>query len=171
MKHRNPAAVFFLPIITLGIYSIVWHVKTKNEMNKLGANIPTAWLLIVPIVNWYWLWKYSEGVEKVTGGQMSGVLAFVLLFLLGFVGMTILQTEFNKVGDTPLPQAAGGQPVAAYPAGQPQPDNSFGGPAVTPSNPVSPNPSFPAPTPQQPTQFAPPTDPTGSQQPQPPQLS
>jgi hypothetical protein len=42
MKQRNVAAVLFLSIITFGIYTIVWFVKTKNEMNKLGAQIPTA---------------------------------------------------------------------------------------------------------------------------------
>ena len=107
MKHRSPLAVFFLPIITLGIYGIVWQVKTKNEMNKLGADIPTAWLLIVPFVNWYWLWRYSEGVEKVTKGETSTVLSFVLLFLLGIVGFAILQNEFNKVGDQPAGVAVG----------------------------------------------------------------
>lgn len=44
-------AVLLLPLITFGIYQIVWYVKTKNEMNQLGATIPTAWLVIVPIVN------------------------------------------------------------------------------------------------------------------------
>jgi hypothetical protein len=43
MKQRNAASVLFLTLFTLGIYGIVWSVKTKNEMNKLGAQIPTAW--------------------------------------------------------------------------------------------------------------------------------
>ncbi len=131
MKHRSPLAVFVLSFITLGIYGIVWHVKTKNEMNAMGATIPTAWLLIVPFANWYWLWKYCEGVEHVTGGQTSGVLAFVILFLLGIIGMAIIQSEFNKVGATVAAPGASPQPFAA--PGMPQPDNSFGGsPAVAP---------------------------------------
>lgn len=127
MKHRSPVAVFFLSIITLGIYSLVWEVKTKGEMNKLGANIPTAWLLIVPFVSLYWLWKYSEGVEKVTGGKQSTVLAFVLLILLGIVGMVIVQSEFNEVSAAPAP----GDPANLYQPqnpSQPLPDNTFGGP-------------------------------------------
>ena len=43
MKHRSPIAVFLLPLITFGIYSIYWKVKTKGEMNEKGAQIPTAW--------------------------------------------------------------------------------------------------------------------------------
>jgi len=53
-------------MVTLGIYGLVWYVKTKEEMNAKGAEIPSAWLLIVPIANIIWMWKYSVGVEKLT---------------------------------------------------------------------------------------------------------
>jgi hypothetical protein len=53
MKKRSPIAVLFLPIITFGIYVLVWYVKTKDEMNTLGASLPTAWLLIIPLANIY----------------------------------------------------------------------------------------------------------------------
>jgi hypothetical protein len=101
MKHRNPAAVLLLPFITFGIYGLVWAVKTKNEMNNQGAQIPTAWLLIVPIVNLYWMWRYSGGVEQVTKGGQSQAIAFILLFLLGPIGMAIIQNEFNKLSEAP----------------------------------------------------------------------
>lgn len=42
MNKRSPLAVFFLPIITFGIYGLVWYVQTKEEMNRKGAQIPTA---------------------------------------------------------------------------------------------------------------------------------
>ena len=53
MKNRNPILVILLALITFGIYSLVWFVKTKNEMNTKGATIPTAWLIIIPLVNYY----------------------------------------------------------------------------------------------------------------------
>lgn len=114
MKKRNPIAVFALPFVTFGIYSIYWFVKTKGEMVELGADIPTAWLLIVPIVNIWWMWKYSQGVEKVTGAKLSGVLAFVLLWLLGNIGQAIVQDSFNNnvavstpaTPETPAPAVA-----------------------------------------------------------------
>ena len=96
MKNRNPFAVALLPFVTFGIYGLYWEVKTKGEMNTLGTNIPTAWLILVPIVNIWWLWKYSEGVEHVTGGKLSGVLAFILLFALGSIGAAIIQDSFNN---------------------------------------------------------------------------
>lgn len=171
MKHRNPLAVIFFSIITVGIYAIVWEVKTKNEMNKLGAEIPTAWLLIIPIVSIYWTWKYSKGVEHVTGGKTSGILAFVLLYLLSIIGMAIVQDIFNGLPAAAAANAAAPSPAApsagtpasapaaftapaptVQPTQAPQPDSSFGGPAtpaVTPEAVSSPpeSPNTPAPTP------------------------
>jgi hypothetical protein len=97
MKKRNPLAVFFLPFLTFGIYSIVWYVSTKEEMVKRGADIPTAWLIIIPFVNLYWLWKYSKGVAHVTNYGMSAGGTFALLIFLSVIGMAIVQDAFNKV--------------------------------------------------------------------------
>jgi hypothetical protein len=104
MKNRSVAMVVILSLLTFGIYSIIWHVKTKNEMNALGADIPTAWLLIVPIANIYWMWKWCGGVEKVTNGKLSQVVAFLVAWLLWVIGYAIIQDSFNKVA-TALPQA------------------------------------------------------------------
>lgn len=123
MKKRNPLAVFFLSLITFGIYSIVWYVKTKNEMNRLGAKIPTAWLIIIPIISLYWMWKYSEGVGQVTKNEMSAPIAFILLFLLGSIGMAIIQLDFNKLSSQGISQSVpdsatdtGATPVSEPPA-------------------------------------------------------
>lgn len=96
MKRRGPVAVIFLSFVTFGIYAIVWWVKTKGEMNSQGAEIPTAWWLIVPFLNIYWMWLYSGGVGVVTKDKISQVLAFILLFLVGPIGMGIIQDAFNK---------------------------------------------------------------------------
>jgi hypothetical protein len=97
MKKRNVFAVFILPFVTFGIYAIVWYVSTKEEMNAKGAQIPTAWLLIIPFVNLYWLWVYAKGVEKVTNGACGAMSNFLLRLFLGPIGMAITQNAFNKV--------------------------------------------------------------------------
>src|SRR5947208_10264802 len=53
-------------------YHIYRFGVTKNELNQRGTEIPTAWLLIVPFVNLYWLWRFAEGVEKVLGFSAIG---------------------------------------------------------------------------------------------------
>jgi hypothetical protein len=106
MKQRSPIAVFLLPIVTFGIYSWYWLVKTKGEMNSRGEQIPTAWIWLIPFVGTiWWLWKYAEGVEHVSGEKLSGVLAFILVFLLGNIGEAIIQDTFNKVGEVAAPAA------------------------------------------------------------------
>ena len=97
MQHRDPIMVILLSVITFGIYYLVWLVTTKNQMNTKGAQIPTAWLLIIPLVNIWWYWRFCEGVELVTNKGMQTVIAFLLLWLLGIIGIAIIQNELNKV--------------------------------------------------------------------------
>lgn len=136
MKQRNPAAVFLLALITFGIYGIYWEVKTKGELKQQGADIPTAWLIIIPLANLYWLWKYALGVEQVSKGKISAVLVLILMLLLSIVGMAILQSEFNKLGEAP----AGGALPPTPPAG-PTPPSDPTPPTVTP--PANPEPPVP----------------------------
>lgn len=97
MKYRSIAAPLLLPLITFGIYSLVWSVKTKNEMNRYGTVIPSAWLLIVPVANIVWLWKYSLGVEAFTRRGLGRHAAFWLMLLLGSIGSAIVQHQFNRL--------------------------------------------------------------------------
>ncbi len=129
MKERSPIAVLLLPFVTFGIYSIYWMVVTKGEMNERGATIPTAWLIIVPFVNIWWMWKYSEGVDHVTASKMSGVLAFILLWFLGPIANAIIQDSFNKVGGSPV-AAAESNSSATIPEESASPEST---PPTTPS--------------------------------------
>ena len=98
MTKRSPLTVFLLALVTLGIYSWYWSVKTKTELNQRGATIPTAWIWLIPFVGGiYWIVKYVQGVETVSGGKMSALAAFLWLFLLGPIGEAILQGTFNEV--------------------------------------------------------------------------
>lgn len=113
MKNRSIAAVVLLPFVTFGFYALYWMVSTKNELNQKGAQIPTAWLLIVPIVNYYWIWKYYEGAEQVTNKKLNGVLLFVIhLFVISLVSMAIAQAEYNKLAVAPAAEDASPFPAA-----------------------------------------------------------
>jgi hypothetical protein len=107
MTKRSVAAVIILAFLTCGIYGLYWFVATKDEMVGRGADIPTGWLLIIPIANIYWWWKWSQGVEHVTRGKSSAPVTFLLVFLLGMIGMAIVQSTFNNLPDDRalLPQA------------------------------------------------------------------
>src|ERR1044071_8501506 len=103
MQKRSVAAVIILTLFTFGIYSLVWHVKTKGEMVREGADIPTAWLLIIPLAHLYWYWKWCGGVESAPRGGMSEAVISLLSSLLGVIASPITQDSFNKVIDPRLP--------------------------------------------------------------------
>jgi uncharacterized membrane protein YjgN (DUF898 family) len=102
MKKRNPLAVFFLSIITLGIYDLYWLVQTKKVLNeKTSHHTPSIWLLIVPvpvIIVGYILLFAKAGVKTTTTvygqttfnngttDQISHPGAALLAFGLIFVG-------------------------------------------------------------------------------------
>ena len=110
MTKRSPLAVFFFAIITGGIYSWYWLVKTKTELNQRGATIPTAWVWLIPYVGTiYWLVKYAQGVQTVTQGKKSTGVAFLWLFLTGPIGQAVLQAGYNELA---VPMA----PVMVQPA-------------------------------------------------------
>ena len=140
MQKRSPAAVLLLPFVTLGIYSVYWEVKTKGEMNRLGADIPTAWLIIIPIANIWWMWKYCQGVEKVTGSKLNALLVFVGFMLIGFIMSAIVQDSFNNVGAGVSMASAAPVPAAApapMPVAAPSPTPA---PADTETPPTAPTP-------------------------------
>ncbi len=153
MKRVEPILVIFLTIITFGIYALVWFVTTKDQMNANGAKIPTAWLIIVPIINFYWMWKFCEGVEIVTSKRMEGVMAFILLCLLGFIGMAIVQDSLNKVSGAPAQAYRAPQSAQNYPPSQtPPPYNPPSSPSAPPPPPPGAS-SGPPPIPPPPKSF------------------
>ena len=144
MKNRNIVALLLLTIVTFGFYYVYWAASTRGEMNRRGATIPTTWLIIIPFVNIWWLWKHSEGVEHVTNSKISAVVAFLLQFFVGVIGAMVIQNEFNKIGDDT--QGAANEPQQPQPAAQPiEAVQAAAAPAQTPPTepPVPPTPTIP----------------------------
>jgi hypothetical protein len=97
IQRRSPAMVIILGIITCGIYTIYWFVKTKDEINGLGAEIPTGWLMIIPIANLYFDYKYAEGFSIHVKKDNNAIMWFLLLFLVAPVAVILFQIELNKL--------------------------------------------------------------------------
>lgn len=95
IKNKNIFLVYLWSFLTFGIYSLVWTVKSKRDLNALGAQIPTSWLLIIPLANIFWLYKYAEGYSHVAKKD-SAAMNFVIFFFLGFLAPFIVQSEINK---------------------------------------------------------------------------
>jgi hypothetical protein len=98
MTKRSAVTVVLLSCITFGIYALIWMINTKEEMNAKGAGIPTGWFLVIPGLNVFWLWKWANGVQHVTGGKTSGVMMFAMMAFLGPIGQFMAQNAFNEIG-------------------------------------------------------------------------
>ena len=123
VKIRSPWAVALLPIITLGIYHLVWWYKVNKEMKEygeakghdLGQN-PTnsllalfpGGLIIVPALITYWRGtKRVMGTARVAGQEpVNGWIALLLYLFLAPAMWAYLQVSLNNVWEAeaePLP--------------------------------------------------------------------
>jgi hypothetical protein len=158
-KLRNPWGVLGLSIITLGIYYVFWWYYINREMRDLGRArgtdlgqnptnsvlaITLGWIIIVPAI--VTLWTTSDRIQRSqeTAGverPASGPIIFILLFLIGPVGVWYSQNELNKAWTA---QASAG--AASLPASDPTAQ-----PAPPPPAPVEQGPEAPGPGPQSPS--------------------
>ena len=114
-KLRNPLGVVGLSIITIGIYYVFWWYYINREMRDfgrargtdLGQNptnsvlaITIGWVafFIPPIIS---MWNTSQRIQRTeevagVGQPASGPIIFILLFLIGPVGVWYAQSELNK---------------------------------------------------------------------------
>lgn len=123
VKVRNPWAVALLPIVTLGIYHLVWWYKINKELKAygeakgfdLGQN-PTnsvlalfpGGIIVIPALVSYWRGtKRVMGAAKVTGQEpVSGWISIILYLLLAPAFWAYLQVSLNHVWEQeaePLP--------------------------------------------------------------------
>jgi hypothetical protein len=127
-KVRNPLGTVALSIVTIGVYYVFWWYFINREMRDLGRSrnadlgqnpgqsvlaLTLGALIIVPAL--VTLWRTSgriESAQEVAGldRRASGPIIFILLLLIGPVGIWYAQSELNKVWEA---ERAGGRPEPA----------------------------------------------------------
>ncbi|MET9490204.1 DUF4234 domain-containing protein [Nocardia sp. NPDC006630] len=113
IKNRNAVLVWLVwPLITLGIYFLVWYYKIHKEMAELrrDPDAPVAGPLLVMIfLSWTGIaalisfWRTGTRIkESQEAAGLEGTCNPVLGFLLNFVfglGILYYQLELNKIAD------------------------------------------------------------------------
>ena len=140
-KLRNPLGVVGLSLITLGIYYIFWWYFINREMRDLGRARGTdlgqspgnsvlaitlgAFIVVPAIVS---MWRTTDRIQRTQ--QVAGVdntaqgpLIFILLLLIGPVGLWYAQSELNKAW------SAHASATPSLPPTPPQPEDATGSPA------------------------------------------
>ncbi|WP_312870784.1 DUF4234 domain-containing protein [Gordonia asplenii] len=113
MKRRNPLGVWIgLPLITLGIYPLVWYYKIHKEMAEFDRRrqIPVAgpmlvliflsWTVIAPLISFHNAGARIRDSQRAAGlaPTCSPTLSWVLAFLFGLHTL-YMQVELNKIVD------------------------------------------------------------------------
>jgi hypothetical protein len=150
VKIRSPWAAALLPIITLGIYHIVWWYRINREMRDYGkakgydlgqspANSALALfpggLIIVPALISYWRGTQRvQGTARISGNEpLSGWLALILYLFIAPAMWAYLQVSLNDVwrdnadalpGEAPPAQADEIMPARLTPEDERQPQQS-----------------------------------------------
>ena len=114
VKIRNPWAVALLPIVTLGIYHLVWWYRINRELRDYGqargydlGHNPTnsllalfpGGLIVVPALITYWRGtKRVMGAARLAGQEpVNGWIAIILYLLLAPAYWAYIQVSLNKV--------------------------------------------------------------------------
>jgi hypothetical protein len=127
MKGRNPWLVWLVwPLITLGIYHLVWYYKIHKEMAEFDRRraVPVAgpmlvllflsWTLIAPLISYYNCGKRIADTQRSAGLQptCSPVIGLLLMLFVFGTGTVYYQYELNRVVD--VYQAEPGSQVPLY---------------------------------------------------------
>lgn len=104
--ERSLAKMIVLMLITFGLYIIYWLFVTRNEFNRAGAQVPTAWLFFLPIANFYFLYKFAQAYSRlVLKDESQALLNFLLIVFLIPAAVVVYQlhmNEFNEKNISPL---------------------------------------------------------------------
>jgi hypothetical protein len=126
MKQRHPVAAWLLwPVLTLGIYHLVWYFKIHKEMAEFDRRraVPVAgpmlvllflgWTFIAPMVSYYNCGTRIRNAQRAAGLAATCSPAGGMLLMLVFgVGTLYYQAELNKIcGSYGVPE---GQQVPLY---------------------------------------------------------
>lgn len=114
VKIRSPWAAALLPIVTLGIYHLVWwyrincelrdfgrargHDLGRNPTNSVLALFPGCFILVPPLVSY---WRGAERIQsasRLAGREpLNGWIAIILYLLLVPVLWAYMQVSLNEV--------------------------------------------------------------------------
>jgi len=154
VKIRSPWAAALLPIITLGIYHLVWWYRVNREMrdygqakgydlgqnptNSLLALFPGA-LIVVPALVTYWRGaKRAMGASRLAGQEpLNGWIAIILYLLIGPAFWAYIQVSLNKIWEAEADPLAG-MPAPPPPSDQMPPPAPSAQPPAPPTEPPPP---------------------------------
>lgn len=154
-RNKIPSIwMLFLPMVVMTFLMILIFVLSaastslsEGTSNGASTGINVVVLLLgliaVPLLVLFpfiWLLKYCKAANEFTGGEVNTAVAFILVWLLRFIGIAIIQDAFNDVVSGVNPKAPGpiAPGVTSVPQHLMQPAGGPVSPAAAPAAPTAP---------------------------------
>jgi hypothetical protein len=165
VKIRSPWAPALLPIVTLGVYQVVWWYKINRELRDYGyakehdlgqnptnsalALFPGALIVVPPLVSYWRGFGRVQGAATLAGQEApNGWIALLLFLLLGPAFNAYVQVSLNDIWRQ---EADEGAAAALEPPAQQAPAQQ-----APPTEPAPQEPASPEAPPQEPPRQEPP---------------
>jgi len=133
VKIRSPWAAALLPIVTLGIYHLVWWYRVNREMRDYGASkgydlgqnptnsvlavFPGLLIIVPPLVTYWRGTKRAMGASRLAGQEpLNGWIAILLYVFIAPALWAYVQVSLNHVWE------AEADPIEGMPAPPPPSD-------------------------------------------------
>jgi len=158
VKVRSPWAAALLPLITFGIYHLVWWYRINRELSEYGkakgydlgqnptnsllALFPGFLIIVPPLVSYWRGTKRVMGASQLAGKeQLNGWIAIVLYLFISPALWAYIQVSLNDIWRQEAEALAGQEPPPAPAAEMPPPlPPEQQQPATPPSEPPPPSP-------------------------------
>jgi uncharacterized membrane protein len=93
LNRPSTTKIWLLTIATLGLYYVYWCAQSGKDINTAARAklVPSAWYLIVPGLNYYWVWQYATALESVSYKRINRSN----IFLVYVIGMNFATLPFG----------------------------------------------------------------------------
>lgn len=98
-QKRELIPIVLLSIFTFGIYLFYWVYKTRQELNKMGGDVPHPILVLIPFLNFYFWYKYAQAysaIVKHNSKDTDVLLYFVIGAFLPIIAVIVFQDGYNN---------------------------------------------------------------------------
>lgn len=91
IKSINWTRLLILSVVTFGVYLVYWFVLLKRMLVEKGeVDLPTSWLIIVPLANLFLVWKVLQSIEKLSKGKLSSLTLMLISVIFAPAGVVIV---------------------------------------------------------------------------------
>lgn len=73
LQKTSAKKIYLYQFLTFGFYYFYWCSRSRRDINASAHKtvVPTTWLLVVPLWNYWWAWQYATALEAVSFARIK----------------------------------------------------------------------------------------------------